>query len=63
MAGPGNPNFLGPAALAVMAAQVRNARGKSGANADYVLRLADALAEIGGADDHVSDLAARLALQ
>jgi cation transport regulator ChaC len=60
VAGPGNPNFLGPAPLEEMAAQVRSAGGKSGANAEYVLRLAAALAELGGVDAHVARLAARL---
>jgi cation transport regulator ChaC len=60
VAGPTNPNFLGPAPLDEMAAQMRTARGKSGANAEYVLRLASALREIGGEDEHVTEVAARL---
>jgi cation transport regulator ChaC len=57
----GNPNFLGPAPIEEMAAQVLTARGRSGANSEYVLRLADALRELGVEDDHVFELAAGVA--
>jgi cation transport regulator ChaC len=57
----GNPNFLGPAPLDAIAAQVRGARGRSGTNLDYVLRLAQALRELGRSDGHVFELASRLA--
>ena len=57
----GNPNFLGPAALDEMASQILRARGKSGSNAEYVLRLASALRELDAEDEHVFDVAARLA--
>jgi cation transport regulator ChaC len=57
----GNPNFLGPAPLAEMALQIRNARGKSGSNADYVLQLARALRDIDADDPHVFDVAERVA--
>ena len=53
----GNPNFLGPASLAAISAQVRSARGKSGTNLDYVLRLAAALRAEGLVDEHVFRLA------
>lgn len=53
IAAPGNPSWLGPAPLAAIAAQVRGARGPSGANLEYVLRLAAALREHGAADEHV----------
>lgn len=56
----GNPNFLGPAPLEEMARQIRGARGKSGTNAEYVLRLAAALRELDAHDEHVFSLAARL---
>ena len=56
----GNPNFLGPDALPTMVEQIRAARGQSGANAEYVLRLADALRALGAEDEHVFDLAAGL---
>lgn len=57
----GNPNFLGPAALDEMASQILRAEGASGSNAEYVLRLASALRELNAEDDHVFDIAARLA--
>lgn len=57
----GNRNFLGPAPIAEVARQVRRARGKSGSNAEYVLRLAAALRELGGDDAHVFELAERIA--
>lgn len=60
VAGPRNPNFLGPAPLEEMAAQMRTARGKSGANSEYVLRLASALREIDGEDEHVVRVAAEV---
>jgi cation transport protein ChaC len=57
----GNPNFLGPASLEAISAQVRGARGRSGTNVDYVLRLADSLRALGKADEHVFELAERVA--
>lgn len=55
-----NPNYLGPAALADIAHQVRASRGPSGPNVEYVLRLAAALRDIGAEDDHVFALEALL---
>ncbi len=52
-----NPNYLGPAALADIAAQVRASRGPSGHNVEYVLRLAGALEDLGAEDDHVFAIA------
>ena len=49
-----NPEWLGPAPPEVIAAQVRASRGPSGANDEYVRRLAAALREIGADDPHVS---------
>lgn len=51
-----NPNYLGPAPLREIAAQVRSSHGPSGANRDYVVRLAGALRELGEVDTHVFGL-------
>ncbi len=48
-----NEAFLGPAPVAAMASQVLASAGPSGANRDYVLRLAEALRERGIDDGHV----------
>lgn len=58
VAGPDNPNYTGDRPLADIAAVVRRARGPSGANSEYVLRLAASLAELEVVDEHVSALAA-----
>ena len=55
-----NRNFLGHAPLEEIAAQVRSARGPSGDNVEYVLKLAESLREIGADDDHVFALARML---
>jgi cation transport regulator ChaC len=57
----GNPNYLGPAPLVAISAQVRGAHGRSGSNVDYVLRLAAALRALGRRDEHVFELAERIA--
>lgn len=61
VATPDNPHFLGPTALADIAAVVRRSRGPSGANVEYVLELARALEAIGVSDPHVHELAALVA--
>ena len=53
VAGPRNPNFLGDAPLVDMAAQVRACVGPSGPNREYVMRLAEALRDMGADDPHV----------
>lgn len=60
VATPDNPHFLGDAPLEAMAAQIRAAAGDSGANRDYVLRLAESLRALGAQDDHVFALEALL---
>jgi glutathione-specific gamma-glutamylcyclotransferase len=49
----GNPNYLGPASLDDIAAQVRRSRGPSGHNVEYVTRLAEALRHMKARDEHV----------
>ena len=56
---PGNRNYAGPAPLAEIAAQVLDATGPSGANADYVRDLQAALNALGAGDPHVAALAVR----
>jgi len=51
-----NPHFLGPLEEREIAAWVAKSRGPSGANAEYVLRLRDALTELGVRDPHVEEL-------
>ena len=57
IASPANPNFLGDASPATMVQQMLTACGQSGANRDYVLKLAENLAALGIGDKHVEDLA------
>ena len=56
MATPGNPNYLGPAPLDDIAAQVRRSEGPSGHNVEYVTRLAESLRQKDADDAHVFDL-------
>lgn len=55
-----NPNYLGEASLDRIAAQITTARGPSGINTEYVLRLEESLQELGVTDPHVSAVAARI---
>lgn len=59
----GNPDYLGPAPLPTIAAQVARASGPSGTNREYVLRLDEALRAMGAEDPHVAALAALLRAQ
>ena len=63
VATPSNPNYLGPAPLGSIAAQVAGAHGPSGSNVDYVLRLARALRELGVDDGEASGDAHLFALE
>ena len=60
VATPANDNWLGPAPIERIAAQVRASHGPSGPNDEYVLRLAAALREMSVEDAHVAGLAALL---
>jgi glutathione-specific gamma-glutamylcyclotransferase len=52
-----NDDYLGCAPLPAIAAQIRASSGPSGHNVEYVLRLAEALREIGVVDAHVTRVA------
>ena len=52
-----NPDYLGAAEIPIIARQVFESHGPSGANTEYVLNLESALAELGANDPHVSELA------
>lgn len=56
VAGAENPHFLGELDERAIAAWVRKSHGPSGSNADYVLRLHAALAELEIVDPHVEDI-------
>lgn len=61
VASPENEAFLGPAPLPELAQHIANSHGPSGANSEYLLRLDDALRELGGPaleyDQHIFALA------
>lgn len=52
-----NPRFAGPTPVPAIAAQVRRSHGPSGSNAEYVLRLDQALTALGWEDPHVRAIA------
>ena len=56
----GNPYYLGPSELDAMIAQIESAIGPSGANVEYVLRLAETLRAWEIDDPYVFEIAARL---
>jgi glutathione-specific gamma-glutamylcyclotransferase len=61
VADPSNDHFLGPLEEDALAELVRQRRGPSGTNVDYVLRLRDALRELDIDDPHVETVAGWLA--
>ncbi len=60
IAPPGNAWDVGDEPDDAIAARIQIAIGPSGANAEYLLRLADALRELGDDDPHVQALARRV---
>ena len=56
VASPSNSNFLGADSPDAMAEQIVQSRGASGDNTEYLLRLAEALREMGCEDEHVFSL-------
>jgi cation transport regulator ChaC len=60
IAGEANHHFLGPLPEAAIAAYVRDRRGPSGTNANYVLRLLEALRALDVVDAHVEEIARHL---
>ena len=58
IAGSSNAHFLGPLPEAEIATVIRARRGPSGTNADYALRLRDALRALEVVDEHVETIAA-----
>lgn len=60
IAGSGNPNYLGPAPAHAIVEQIAAARGPSGPNDEYLLRLDESLRALGAQDPHVFELAALL---
>lgn len=60
VAGTGNPAFLGPADLNDIVQHILAAHGPSGSNLDYLIKLHNALREIGETDAHVAELAERV---
>ncbi len=55
-----NEEYLGDAPLNEIAKQVATSRGPSGENSEYLLRLAQAVREMGVHDDHLFDLEKRV---
>ncbi len=55
-----NEAFLGPASDDAIAAHIASSHGPSGANRDYVLKLAEALRDLNQHDEHVFAIERRL---
>lgn len=55
-----NAAYLGPASELEIARHIASSRGPSGRNDEYLLRLAEALQELGAEDPHVYEIAAHL---
>lgn len=55
-----NAAYLGPATELEIAHHIAQSRGPSGPNDEYLLRLAEALQELGAEDPHVYEIAAHL---
>ena len=51
-----NPHYLGPASVPEMARHIFHAKGPSGSNRDYLIRLAESLRGLGVTDEHVTEL-------
>lgn len=60
IAGTHNPRYLGPTSVEEIAAEIQVRHGPSGSNREYVLRLAEALADMGAEDPHVLDIMRRI---
>ena len=58
VAHPENENYLGPAPIEAIAAQIVRAQGPSGENPEYVFELAKSLRGMGADDAHVFSLEA-----
>lgn len=57
LAGPDNPEYLGPASPDAIARTIAASRGPSGPNDEYLLELERWLAKVGQPDPHVSAVA------
>ena len=51
-----NPHYLGAASVSEMARHIFYAKGPSGSNRDYLLRLAESLRDMEVTDVHVTEL-------
>jgi cation transport regulator ChaC len=55
---PDNPHYVGPEPDAAVAAIIKHSHGPSGSNLEYLLKLAEALAQLDEHDAHVKKLVA-----